>query len=156
MFGVVIWIGGVAFVTMITFPMIQRAGNSLEQVMMFQGVEHRFSKIAKIMVILVGLSGLYLIYEKYGFNFKELGFGVWIMITVWVFYASLLFGLEKIIFKKMFSTPSRNRACLSGRQVVPTGKQPDTKKIFNKLQRFHWVVLALSFLAIAAGIWTAH
>jgi uncharacterized membrane protein len=153
---IVIWIGGVAFVTMITFPMIQRAGNSLEQVMMFQGVEHRFSKIAKIMVILVGLSGLYLIYEKYGFNFKELGFGVWIMIIVWVFYASLLFGLEKIIFKKMFSTPSRN-------QVVPTGEQPDlpteqagTKKIFNKLQRFHWVVLALSFLAIAAGIWTAH
>lgn len=148
-FGVVIWIGGVAFVTMITFPMIQRSGNSLEQVMMFQGVEHRFSKIAKIMVILVGLSGLYLIYEKYGFNFKELGFGVWIMIIVWVFYATLLFGLEKIIFKKMFSTPSR-------KQVVPTGEQPDTKKIFNILQRFHWVVLALSFLAIAAGIWTAH
>ncbi len=94
------------------------------------------------MVILVGLSGLYLIYEKYGFNFKELGFGVWIMIIVWAFYSSLLFGLEKIIFKKLFSTPS--------------GEQPDTKKIFNILQGFHWVVLALSFLAIAAGIWTAH
>ncbi len=156
MFGVVIWIGGVAFVTMITFPMIQRAENSLEQVMMFQGVEHRFSKIAKVMVVLVGLSGLYLIYEKYGFNFKELGFGVWIMIIVWAFYASLLFGLEKIIFKKLFSTPSQNRACLSGRQVVPAGEQPDTKKIFNILQGFHRVVLALSFLAIAAGIWTAH
>lgn len=148
-FGVVIWIGGVAFVTMITFPMIQRAENSLEQVMMFQGVEHRFSKIAKIMVVLVGLSGLYLIYEKYGFNFKELGFGVWIMIIVWAFYASLLFGLEKIIFKKLFSTPAGKPADL------PTG-QAGTKKIFNILQGFHWVVLALSFLAIAAGIWTGH
>jgi uncharacterized membrane protein len=39
---IVIWIGGVAFVTIITFPMIQRADNSLEQVLMFQGVEHRF------------------------------------------------------------------------------------------------------------------
>ncbi len=138
---VVVWIGGVAFVTMITFPMIQRGSSSLEQVMMFQGVEHRFSKIAKVMVIMAGLSGLYLIYEKYGFNFKNLSIGVWIMIIVWAFYASLLFGLEKIIFKKLFS--------------VPAGEQADTKKIFSILQGFHWVVLALSFLAIAAGIWTA-
>lgn len=148
-FGVVIWIGGVAFVTMIIFPMIQRTENSLEQVIMFQGVEHRFSKIAKIMVVLVGLSGLYLIYGKYGFNFKELGFGVWIMITVWAFYASLLFGLEKIIFKKLFSTPT-------GEQPDLPTEQAGTRKIFNILQGFHWIILILSFLAIAAGIWTTH
>jgi len=141
-FSIVIWIGGVAFVTMITFPMILRTNNSLEQVMMFQGVEHRFSSIAKVMVILAGLSGLYLIYDKYGFNFKDLGFGVWIMIIVWAFYASLLFGLEKIIFKKLFSKPS--------------GEQHDMKKVFSLLQGFHWFVLFLSFSAIALGIWTAH
>ncbi len=138
---IIIWIGGVAFVTMITFPMIQRADNSLEQVFMFQGVEHRFSKIAKVTVILVGLSGLYLIYDKYGFNFKDLGFGVWIMIFVWALYASLLFGLEKIIFKKLFGKPSDN---------------VDMKKVFALLQGFHWIVLALSFFAVGAGIWTAH
>ncbi len=133
---VLIWIGGVAFVTMITFPMIQRAGSSLDQVLMFQGVEHRFSKIAKVMVVLAGLSGFYLLYEK------GLSAGVWIMIFVWAFYASLLFGLEKLIFKKLFSAPS--------------GEQLDTKKVFNMLQVFHWFVLTLSFLAIAAGIYTAH
>lgn len=133
---VIIWIGGVAFVTMITFPMIQRGSSSLEQVMMFQGVEHRFSKIAKAMVILVGLSGLYLINEK------GLSVGAWIMIFVWALYASLLFGLEKIIFKKIFTTPA--------------GEELDTKKIFFILQVFHWVILALSFSAVAAGIWTAH
>ncbi len=133
---VLIWIGGVAFVTMITFPMIQRAGSSLDQVLMFQGVEHRFSKIAKVMVILAGLSGFYLLYEKGPSP------GVWIMIFVWTFYASLLFGLEKLIFKKLFSAPS--------------GEQLDTKKVFNMLQVFHWFVLTLSFLAIAAGIYTAH
>ncbi len=133
---VVIWIGGVTFVTMVTFPMIQRTDNSLEQVLMFQGVEHRFGKIAKVMVILAGLTGFYLISEK------GLSPGVYIMLFVWTFYASLLFGLEKIIFKKLFSAPS--------------GQQPDTKKIFSLLQGFHWFVLALSFLAIAAGIWTGH
>jgi uncharacterized membrane protein len=132
---VVVWIGGVAFVTMVTFPMILREEKSLEQVMMFQGVEHRFAKIAKLMVILAGLSGLYLLYEK------GLSPGVWIMIVVWTFYAALLFGLEKLIFKKIFSKPT---------------DKLDTRKVFNILQGFHWLVLTLSALAIAAGIWTGH
>ena len=132
---VVIWIGGVAFVTLVTFPMILRMEKSLEMVMVFQGVEHRFGKIAKVMVILAGLSGLYLIFEK------GLSLGVWIMIVLWVVYASLLFGLEKMIFKKLFSRPD---------------KQADMKTVFNALQIFHWVVLGLSLFAIAAGIYAAH
>ncbi len=133
---VVLWIGGVAFVTMITFPMIQRMEKSLDQVMMFQGIEHRFSKIAKVLVILTGLSGLYLIFEK------GLSAGVWVMIVLWAVYASLLFGLEKLIFSKLFAQKP--------------GEQHDTKKVFTVLQTFHWFVLLLSCFAIAAGIWTAH
>ncbi len=133
---IVVWIGGVSFVTLVTFPMILRMDKSLEMVMMFQGTEHRFGKIAKAMVILAGLSGLYLIYEK-GIS----GFGVYIMIFVWVFYASLLFGLEKLLFKKLFGKPE---------------DQGDMKKVFNFLQVFHWVVLGLSFLAVAGGVWSAH
>jgi len=133
---IVMWIGGVAFVTIIVFPMIQRVQGSLEQVMMFQGIEHRFSRIAKVLVILTGLSGIYLIYEK------GLSPGVLIMIFVWTLYASLLFFLEKLLFKRLFAKPS--------------GEQLKTGQIFFRLQIFHWFVLTLSFLAIAAGIWTAH
>jgi uncharacterized membrane protein len=132
---VVIWIGGVSFVTLVTFPMILRMDKSLEMVLMFQGVEHRFAGIAKVMVVLAGLSGFYLIYEK------GLSLAVWIMIIIWAFYASLLFGLEKLIFKKLFSKPE---------------DQSDMKKVFNLLQTFHWVVLGLSFLAIVAGVYEAH
>ncbi|MEE8328422.1 MAG: hypothetical protein V3R54_00650 [Thermodesulfovibrionia bacterium] len=133
---VVIWIGGVAFVTMIMFPMILRTQNSLEQVMMFQGVEHRFSRIAKVLVILTGLSGFYLIHER------GISFGIWIMIIIWTIYASLLFFLEKRLFKRLLSqTPE---------------KQISTEKIFFRLQVFHWVILILSLSAIAAGVWTSH
>jgi len=31
---------------------------------------------------------------------KGTSLGVWIMISVWAFYASLLFGLEKIVLQK--------------------------------------------------------
>jgi uncharacterized membrane protein len=133
---VVVWIGGVAFVTMIVFPMIQRTDNSLEQVLMFQGTEHRFSKIAKAMVITAGLSGLYLI------RLKGMSNGVWVMIAVWTVYASLLFFLEKMLFKKLFTRPS--------------GEDLNTKEIFFRLQVFHWVVLALSFTAVGAGIVAGH
>jgi len=132
---IIIWIGGVAFVTMVTFPMILRMDKSLEMVMMFQGTEHRFGKIAKVMVILAGLSGLYLINEK------GTSFGVWLMIVIWSLYAALLFGLEKMIFKKLFGQPSNDM---------------DTKKVFNILQTFHWVVLGLSCLAVIAGVYAGH
>ncbi len=133
---VVVWIGGVSFVTMVMFPIIQREQNSLEQVMMFQGVEHRFARIARLLVILAGISGLYLLHVK-GFSFAA-----WVMIFIWTLYASLLFFLEKMIFKKLFSTPS--------------AKQLDTKQIFFRLQAFHYVILAFSFFAIAAGVWAGH
>jgi uncharacterized membrane protein len=132
---VVVWIGGVAFVTLVTFPMILRMDKSLEMVIMFQGTEHRFANIAKVMVVLAGLSGFYLLNEK------GLSTAVWIMIVIWAVYASLLFGLEKLIFAKLFGRPE---------------DQKDTKKVFNILQWFHWVVLGLSFLAIAAGVYQAH
>jgi uncharacterized membrane protein len=132
---VVVWIGGVTFVTLITFPMILRMDKSLEMVMMFQGTEHRFVKIAKAMVILAGLSGFYLLYEK------GLSTAVIIMIVIWAVYASLIFGLEKILFAKLFGNPE---------------DQKDMKQVFKILQIFHWVVLGLSFFAIAAGVYEAH
>ncbi len=140
---IVIWIGGVAFVTMIVFPMIQRTQSSLEQVMMFQGVEHRFSKIAKWMILISGLTGIYMLHEK-GFPFltTSSSIHVWLMILVWAFYASLIFFLEKRIFKKLFTKPS--------------GEQLKTEQIFFRLQVFHWIVLTLSFSAIVAGVWGGH
>lgn len=136
MIAIIIWIGGVAFVTMITFPMIRRMDTSLEQVLVFQGTEHRFARIAKAMIVLVGISGLYLI------SVKGTSFGVWVMIIVWAIYAALIFGLEKIVFNKLFAKPS--------------GEEYDMNKVFFAMQVFHWVVLAVSLFAVGAGIWAAH
>lgn len=140
---IVIWIGGVAFVTMIVFPMIQRTQGSLEQVMMFQGVEHRFSRIAKWMIGASGITGIYMIYEK-GLPFltSSSAIHVWLMIIVWAFYASLIFFLEKLLFKRLFRKPS--------------GEQLETSEVFFRLQVFHWIVLVLSFSAIVAGVWGGH
>jgi uncharacterized membrane protein len=138
---VVIWIGGVAFVTMIVFPMIIRMENSIEKVIFFQGVEHRFARIAKICVLIVGITGFWLLYlmGQWSILFQPEGIGPTLMIIVWSFYGFVLF-FEGKLFKAIF----RGEA------------QQDTAKVFLRLTVFHWIVLGLSLLAVGIGVWASH
>ncbi|RMD59026.1 MAG: hypothetical protein D6828_02085, partial [Nitrospirae bacterium] len=139
--GVVIWIGGVAFVTLVIFPMLAKTESSLEQVLLFQRVEHRFAKIAKICIAVVGLSGLWLLHlrSEWGLLFTLNGIGPTVMLTVWIFYVMVLL-LESRLFKIIF-----------GKR-----EQKDTKKIFYKLTLFHWIILILSLTAVGIGTWAGH
>ncbi|MBI5212892.1 MAG: hypothetical protein HY957_05905 [Nitrospirae bacterium] len=139
--GVVLWIGGVAFVTMIIFPMIIRMESSIEKVIFFQGVEHRFAKIAKFCVFIVGLTGALLLYltDEISLLFKIAGIGPTIMLLVWTLYVLSLF-FEAKLFKVIFRGDAGQ----------------DTAKVFFKLGVFHWVVLGLSMSAVAVGVWAAH
>jgi len=139
--GVVVWIGGVAFVTMIVFPMLTRMEDSFEKVLFFQGIEHRFARIAKSSVAVVGLTGGWLLYitGEWRTLFSMVGIGPTLMIIVWSFYLFVLL-FEGRIFKMIFG----------GRA------QQDTEKVFSLLSRFHWVVLGLSLLAVGVGVWAGH
>jgi len=139
--GVVLWIGGVAFVTMVVFPMILRMENSLEKVLFFQGVEHRFAKIAKASVVIVGLTGALLLHVTGEWNimFKAAGIGPTLMTIVWLFYVLVLM-FEGRLFKAIFKGEA----------------QQDTAKVFYRLSAFHWVILGLSLLAVGVGMWSGH
>ena len=139
--GVVVWIGGVAFVTMIVLPMITRMENSLEKVIFFQGMEHRFARIAKSSVVVVGLTGGWMLYitGEWRILFSMAGIGPTLMVLVWTFYLLVLL-FEAKIFKIVFDGSA----------------QQDTTKIFSYLSRFHWIVLGLSLLAVGVGVWAGH
>lgn len=139
--GVVIWIGGVAFVTIIIFPMIIRMESSLEKMLFFQGIEHRFARIAKLCVIVVGITGAWLLHltDEWRILFKLSGIGPTIMLIVWTLYVLILL-FEAKLFKALFKGQP----------------QQDTSKVFVALSIFHWIVLSLSLLAIAVGVWAAH
>ena len=138
---VVIWIGGVAFVTMTVFPMIMRMEGSLEKVIFFQGMEHRFAKIAKTAVFIAGLTGGWLLYitGEWKVLFTGQGIGPTFMLVVWTLYVLVLL-FEAKLFKLLFSGES----------------QQDTAKVFSRLSIFHWVVLALSLIAVGIGVWAGH
>ena len=139
--GVVVWICGVAFVTMIVFPKITRMENSLDKVIFFQGMEHRFAGIAKSSIVVVGLTGGWMLYitGEWRILFSMAGIGPTLMVIVWTFYLLVLL-FEARIFKIVFGDSA----------------QQDTEKVFSHLSRFHWIVLGLSLFAIGVGVWAGH
>lgn len=139
--GVVIWIGGVTFVTIIIFPMIMKTEGSLEKMLFFQGVEHRFANIAKLCVLVVGITGAWLltITNRWSLLFTGYGIGITLMLIVWTFYVFVLL-FEGRLFKIIFKGEA----------------QQDTSKIFFRLSVFHWVILGLSWLALFVGVLSGH
>ena len=135
--GVVLWIGGVAFVTIIVFPMLTRIEGSIEKVIFFQGVEHRFAKIVKICVAIVGITGGWLLSITDGWSrlFTWHGIGITLMLIVWIFYLLVL------LFEGRFF-----------RIIFKGAAQQDMSKIFMKLTAFHWLILGLSLLTIFLAV----
>ena len=55
--GVVIWIGGVGFVTAVLLPALRSVEDPMQRAELFEKLEGRFSWIARGAVLLVGASG---------------------------------------------------------------------------------------------------
>jgi hypothetical protein len=138
---VVLWIGGVSFVTIIIFPMLLQMGDSLEKVLMFQRVESIFAKQARYYAWITGITGFSLLYMTglHSLLFTKNTVGVSIMLVAWALYTFIL-TFEKRIFKILFSDPSKY----------------DATKIFVLLARFHWVILLVSLGAVFFGVWAGH
>lgn len=138
---VVLWIGGVAFVTIIVFPMLLRMDDPLEMVLMFHRIENKFALHAKIYVAITGATGFWIMHLKYGLSdfFKSETFGISSMLAAWTFYL-LILTFEKKLFAKIFDKPEKM----------------DAKKVFGFLTAFHWVVLGVSLFAVFAGVAQGH
>ena len=59
--GVVLWIGGVAFVTTVLLPAVRDLQSPAERVAFFETAERRFGNQARVTTALTGLSGLYMV-----------------------------------------------------------------------------------------------
>lgn len=138
---IVLWIGGVAFVTIIIFPMLLRMEDSLEKVLLFQRVENKFARQARFYAWVAGITGGLLLYLTGGYRmlFTLSGLGITIMLLVWLIYTFIL-TFEKRIFKVIFSQPEKL----------------DTSKVFRRLNLFHWFIMGLSLLAVFVGVYSGH
>lgn len=137
---VVVWIGGVWMVAMVLLPGLRDKTPEtwLEE---FDALEHRFAPQARIAVLLVLLTGLYMMYA-YDL-WSRLGTAVWwmhLMVGVWVIFAAILFVLEPFVVG-----PRIRRAAASSPRATLTA-----------FMWLHRALLVMSLAAIFGAIGGSH
>ena len=140
--GVVLWIGGVAFVTLVLLPAVKHLRVPVDRVEFFEQVEAGFSRQAKFTTLLTGLSGFYLVHRLSAWHrFADVQFW-WMhaMVLVWVAFTIVLFVLEPLWLHRWFKARA----------------QRDPAGMFSIVARAHWVLLALSLITIMAAAAGSH
>lgn len=139
---IVIWMGGVAFVTLVLIPALRKNYLEQEQLIIFNMIENSFAKIARLSVALAGISGLYMVYKLNAWDkFTNLHqFWMSAMVLIWVMFALALFIVEPFFIN--------NR----GRMMK------NTRGISNlrKTQIIHLIILLLSLITIFCSVLGAH
>nr|VFJ90986.1 MAG: Uncharacterized membrane protein [Candidatus Kentron sp. LFY] len=128
---VVIWIGGVAFVTTVLIPALRKTQSPEERLKIFELLEGKFSLQAKFTTLLTGATGFYMLHAMNAWS-SSMQWWVYPMIFVWALFTVVLFVLEPLFLHKQF----HKRATT------------DSEKTFFVLQIMHIVLLTISLLVI--------
>jgi hypothetical protein len=139
---VVLWIGGVGFVTLSLLPFARNEAAAADGVRLFEALERRFANQARAWVLLAGASGFW-ITERYHLWSRFADPGYWwmhAMVVVWTIFAGMLFVAEPLVLDRWFS----RRAAAD-----PGG----TLRLILVL---HIVLLSASLIAVAGAVWGVH
>lgn len=140
--GLVHWIGGLAFVTLVVLPAARHAVPAKERLAFFERIERRFAFQARVSVTLVGLSGFAMTEMMDAwYRFQDAGFW-WMhaMVLVWLLFTVMLFLAEPLFFDAWF----HHRA------------ERDPERTFAFMQRAHLVLLSVSAITLAGAALGAH
>jgi uncharacterized membrane protein len=140
--GVVLWIGGVAFVTAVLLPAVKRMREPAERVELFEKVEAGFARQARVTTLLTGLSGFYLLHRLGAWGRLADAHYWWMhaMIVVWLLFTLVLFVLEPLWLHSWFQSRAHR----------------DPEGTFSIIARMHWVLLAVSVITIAGAVAGSH
>lgn len=140
---IVLWIGGVGFVTTVLFPSVRRSTPPEQRLAAFLRAEERFVPQARISVLLAGLSGLYMTAEMDAWSrFESAGFW-WMhaMVCLWLVFAAMLFVIEPLFLHRRLE------------RIVASG---ESARAFDRMERFHRVMLVLSLVTALGAVGGSH
>jgi uncharacterized membrane protein len=152
---VVVWIGGVSLVTTAALPALRRGEFGRDRALAFQGLERRFAWQARIAVIIVGLTGLYMLWrlslwDRFRIAVFSSFWWMHAMVCLWLLFTLILFVVEPLVSR-------RRRTRAAGADAHSTGGQPDfTDGQLAWMQRAHWVLLALSIVTLLGAVAGSH
>ncbi len=139
---IVLWIGGVAFVTLTVLPAVRKFKSKEERIDFFEKVEHRFAVQSRITTLLAGLTGFYMVFKLNAWDrFLDISFW-WMhtMVLVWLIFTLLLFVLEPLLLHKKM----REKA-----EINP-------EKTFRNIFRMHIILMLLSLITIVGAVAGSH
>ena len=141
-FGVVLWIGGVAFVTTVLLPAVRRLKSPQERVQFFEAIEGRFAWQARVTTLLVGASGFYLVarWDLWSRFASPSWWWMHAMVFVWVLFTVMLFVAEPLFLHRWF-LESATRA---------------PERTFRRIERLHWLLLTVSLVTVLGAVAGSH
>jgi uncharacterized membrane protein len=132
------WIGGVAAVTTIVLPRARAMPDPQRALEVFESFERPFAAQVRISILLVGLSGAYMLMRLNAWDmFRDPSFWwLHLMVAVWLLFALIVYVLEPVFLHRRFhdfalSNKDRALAAAIG---------------------FHIVLLTVAAIAIVAGV----
>lgn len=135
--GVLWWVGGLAFVTLVFLP-LARAGRLGDTQSVFQLIESRFAPQVKTALIVVGASGLYMLWRLDGWSRFQSAHYWWLtlMVLYWLWFALMLFVLGPSgLLKKIMKGSGGNSAAA-----------------WKRLHLIHGVLLAIGLVIAFAAV----
>jgi uncharacterized membrane protein len=99
---VVLWIGGVAFVTAVLLPAVRHLNALEKRIQLFEQIEQRFAWQARISTAIVGLTGFYMLYRLDMWDrFRRVAYW-WIdaMVVVWLLFTAMFFVAEPFFLRR--------------------------------------------------------
>ena len=139
---VVLWIGGVAFVTLVLLPAVRAFEAPERRVAFFEEVEQRFAWQSRATTLVTGLTGFLMLALLDGWErYLELRFW-WLhaMTAVWLLFTVMLFVLEPLFLHRLFLERAR---------VAP-------ERTFAVVLRLHRLLLAVSLATLFAAAAGSH
>lgn len=140
--GVVLWIGGVAFVTTVLLPSVRRLKSPEERLAFFEAIEGRFAWQARATTLLVGATGFWLTHLWNVWDrFASAAFW-WMhaMVAVWAIFTFMLFVAEPLFLHRWFRASA--------------ARAPE--RTFRRIERMHWLLLTISLVTVAGAVAGAH
>lgn len=137
---VLLWIGGLAFVTTVATPLVRHSQSPARRMAAFHGFEQRFAPQVRIWVLLAGASGFWMVYRADMWSrFTEPRFW-WMhaMVGLWAVFMTTLFVIEPLVLRRRPKQPA------------------DPVANFDRLERMHCLLLAVAIITLLGAVAGSH
>lgn len=136
-FGVLLWVGGLTFVTLVVLPLL-RQGKFGEVQPAFHLIEGRFAPQVKFSLLLVGATGLYMLWSLNKWSWLVDPHKWWIgaMFVYWLWFCLMLFVLGPSgVLRKIMK-----------------GSKGNAPEAWKRLHRVHAVLMVIGWVIVFSAL----